>query len=128
MSFIHYLLVGHFDREDDHIRFTKPTPDAAYRPVVLRPIDPERVNWVLREVRGGEAEPVSLPEDWSVWMRDGYLVCDKYTHNEDEVEFVAQLIERTGSIIYDAAAHTEIRLTDWLATNPGRSHPAAPRG
>ena len=119
MSFIHYLLIGHFDREDGHVRFTRPAPDAAYRPVVLRPLDPATVDTVLREVRGEQAEAGILPDDWSAWIEGGYLVCDKYTRNEAEVEFVARLVERTGSIIYDAAAHSEIRLTDWLTTTPG---------
>ena len=100
VSFIHYLFVGHFEREDDHVKFAK-GDDGMYRPVVRTPIDP------------GE-----LPADGSAWLADGYLICDKYTKNEREVEFITQLVEATGCDLYDAAAHVDITVAEWLALTP----------
>lgn len=100
MSFIHYLFAGHFEREDGHIKFTR-GEDGAYRPVVRAPLD-----------------PCELPPEWAAWVADGYLVCDKYTKNEQVIEFVVRLVEATGCDLYDAAAHADIAVTEWLALSP----------
>lgn len=119
MPFIHYLFIGHFDRDRAGIRFSCPSPSDPYRPVVLRPIEPKEIRDAIREVAGGTADPDALPDEWSVWFQNGYLVCDKYTRNETEIEFVGKLVERTGCAIYDRGANAEIPLSAWLAATPG---------
>lgn len=118
MSFIHYLWLGYFERDGEHLRFAR-GPDGAYRPVIRRPINPVTIKATLPAGFAAETEPLRFPDEWSVWAEGGYLVCDKYTRNEGEVEFVTRLVERTGCDIYDAAGHSTITLAEWLAVTPG---------
>jgi hypothetical protein len=103
VSLIHYLFAGHFEREDGHVKFAR-GPDGAFRPVVRRPLDAAGI--------------IGLPAEWSAWVEGGYLICDKYTRNEGEVEFVTRLVEATGCDLYDAAAHRDISVAEWRALTP----------
>jgi len=114
MSFIHYLFLGHFEHVGKLVRFAKSPSDPVYRPVVRSPIDTEAIKTVLREVNGGEVENLTFPDDWRIWLDDGYLVCDKYTRNRDVINFVTRLVERTHCDIHDVSAHGDITLRDWL--------------
>jgi hypothetical protein len=123
MSFIHYLFLGHFERDGEVIRFSKSPSDPVYRPVVRRPMDTGAINAILREVRGAEVDGLAFPDDWMIWPDDGYLVCDKYTRNREAIDFVARLAERTHCDIYDVSAHRDITLHDWLAVTHGYANP-----
>lgn len=114
MSFIHYLFLGHFERDGAAVRFAKNPSDSTYRPVVRRPLESEAIQTVFREVMGMEAHDLALSDEWMIWAEDGYLVCDKYSRNPQAIDFVARLVERTGCDIYDAGAHGDIALHDWL--------------
>jgi hypothetical protein len=119
MSFIHYLLVGHFERDGNRVRLSKNTSDAVYRPVTRRPIDSEVMTTVLSEIRGTDDGSHVIPYDWMIWLKDGYLACEKYTRNREAIAFVTRLVERTHCDIYDVSAHADIALQDWLvATRP----------
>src|SRR6266567_807275 len=95
MSFIHYLFLGHFEHDGDVVRFSKSPEDPVYRPVVRRPLDTEAVKAILREGAGDGVDDLTFPDDWMIWMDNGYLVCDKYTRNREAIDFVARLVERT---------------------------------
>jgi hypothetical protein len=114
MAFVHYLFLGHFGREGERVRFLKGPTDRAYRPEVNKPLDIEAIKLVLQEVRGTDVSQLDFPEDWLMWFDDGYLICDKYTKDQDVIKFVSRLVERTRCDIYDVAAHSDIALGDWL--------------
>jgi hypothetical protein len=113
MSFIHYLLIGHFDRAGDAVRFTRDAPGEAPRPIVARPLDPSAIEAAVRAVTGGSTG--AIPDDWSVWEEDGYLVCDRYTKNPAEVEFITRLVEETGAGGFDRGCFLDVRLDEWAA-------------
>lgn len=115
MSFIHYLFLGHFEHDGEVVVFSKSSSDPVYRPVVRCPINTEAIKAILRNVKGAEADDLAFPDDWSIWLDDGYLVCDKYTRNREAINFVACLVERTRCDIHDFSAHCDITLHDWLA-------------
>ena len=115
MAFIHYLYVGHFEHDGNVARFSKSADDPVYRPVVRRAIDPQTIKAVLRETTGAAGNDLTFPDSWMIGMDDGYLVCDKYTRNRAEIDFVTRLVERTRCDIYDVGAHCDITLHDWLA-------------
>jgi hypothetical protein len=123
MSFIHYLFLGHFERDGAVVRFAKRPGESAYRPVVRRPLDTKTVRAALRDAKGTEADDLAFPDDWPVWLEDGYLACDKYTRNREAINFVAHLAERTRCDIYDVGAHRDITLDDWHAVWPTISAP-----
>ena len=110
MSFIHYLYLGHFEHDGEVMRFSK------YRPVIRTPLDDKEFEAVLREVKGAGAEDLGIPEEWAIWQEDGYLVCDKYTRNREEIDFITRLVERTHCDIHDKSAHCDITLREWLET------------
>ena len=114
MSFIHYLFLGHFEHDGTTVRFSKSPGDTVYKPVVRHPIETDVIKVVLREVRGTTVNDLAFPDGWVMWMEDGYLVCDKYTRNREEIHFVAHLVERTHCEIYDVAAHYALTLEEWL--------------
>jgi hypothetical protein len=114
MSFLHYLFLGHFERDGEVVRFAKHPGDSVYRPVVRRPLDTETLQAVLREVKGAAVDDLAFPGDWMMWFDEGYLICDKYTRNREAIDFVARLAERTRCDIYDVSAHGDIALPDRL--------------
>jgi hypothetical protein len=116
MSFIHYLFLGHFEHDGEVVSFAKSSSEAAYRPVVRRPLDLGAVKDALWEVKGAEVDDLTFPDDWMIWLDAGYLVCDKYTRNREAITFISRLVERTRCDIYDVSAHCDITLRDWLAT------------
>jgi hypothetical protein len=115
MPLIHYLFLGHFEHDGEIVRFSKSPNDPVYRPVVCKPLDTEAINIVLREIKGAEVGRLDFPEEWPIWLKDGYLVCDKYTKDQEVIKFVTRLVERTCCNIYDVGAHCDITLNDWLA-------------
>jgi hypothetical protein len=123
MSFIHYLFLGHFEHDGVVVRFTKGPSDAAYHPVVCRPLDAEALKAALREVTGVEGDDLVFPDEWMMWLKDGYLICEKYTRNREAIHFVARLVERTRCEIYDVSAHGNITLRDWLDVTDGYATP-----
>jgi hypothetical protein len=123
MSFIHYLFLGHFEHDGEVLRFAKCSSEAAYRPVVRRPIDPGTVKAVLREVTGTEVDALAFPDEWPIWLEDGYLVCDKYTRNREAITFVSRLSERTHCDLHDVSAHRDITLREWLAATEVYARP-----
>ena len=115
MSFIHYLFLGHFEHDGEVMVFSKSPSDSVYRPVVRCPLDREAIKAVLREVKEAEGENLAFPDDWRIWLDNGYLVCEKYTRNREAIDFVARLVERTRCDICDVSAHRDISLDNWLA-------------
>lgn len=123
MSIIHYLFLGHFDHDGEVVRFSKSPSDPVYRPVVRRPLAREAIQAVLREVKGAKVDDLAFPDDWMIWLEDGYLVCDKYTRNREAINFVARLVERTRCEVCDVSAHRAITLHDWLAVTRDYAKP-----
>ncbi len=123
MSFIHYLFLGHFEHDGEVVRFSKPPSDPVYRPVVRRPLDVEAIKTVLQKLHGVENIDIAFPDDWMVWLKDGYLTCEKYTRNREAITFVARLVETTHCDIYDVSAHCDIKLRDWIAATRAYAEP-----
>jgi hypothetical protein len=123
MSLIHYLFLGHFEHNGEMVRFSKSPSDAVYRPAIRKPVDTEAINTILKEVKGSDVDNLSVPEEWRIWLKDGYLVCEKYTRNQEAIKFVSRLVERTCCDIYDVGAHCEVSLNDWLAMIHGYAQP-----
>ena len=123
MSFIHYLFLGHFEHDGQVVRFSKSPSDSVYRPVVRRALDAKAIKAVLRELNGTEVDDLAFPDDWMIWLKDGYLVCEKYTTNRAVINFVACLVERTRCDIHDVSAHCDITLHDWLAATHSYAKP-----
>lgn len=123
MPFIHYLFLGHFERDGEWVRFTRNADDAVYRPVVRRPLDTTAIEAALKDVTGADTVDLAFPDDWPVWLDAGYLVCDKYTRNQSAIDFITTLVSRTRCDIYDAAAHGDITLADWLSGTTAISQP-----
>ena len=113
MSFTHYLYLGHFEHVGDAVRFSKDPTDSVYRPVVRTPIDAADVEAVLREIKGG-SDIRTFPEEWTIWPENGYLICNKYATDREEIDFVSRLVERTQCDIHDFGAHCDITLREWL--------------
>lgn len=123
---IHYLFLGHFERDGRVIRFAKDPKEQVFRPVVHCPLDAYAVQTVLREVLRTPVQELTFPDDWMVWLEHGYLVGDKYTRNQEEIHFITRLVERTHCDIYDVGAHSEITLPEWLAVVSRRTKQTAP--
>src|SRR5437660_2500470 len=123
MSFIHYLFLGHFEHDGEVVVFSKSPSDSVYRPVVRCPLDREAIKAVLREVKQAEIEDLAFPDDWKIWLDDGYLVCEKYTRNREAIDFIARLVKRTRCDIHDVNAHCDITLLDWLAATHSYAKP-----
>lgn len=116
MSFIHYLFIGHFEHDDGRVRFAKRSNDSPFRPIVSRPLDVGAIKALLPGACPSTSDDLTFPTDWSSWLEgDGWLICDKYTGNEGEINFVAQLCDQTGCEIYDFSAHTTLAPQEWLA-------------
>jgi hypothetical protein len=128
MAMVHYLFLGHFECEGEMARFGKSGNERAFKPVFARSLDVNVVQTALQEVKGAEADGLSFPSDWLVWLGDGYLVADKYTRNADAIDFIARLVIRTGCNICDVASHRTIALQDWLTVvgHESRSAQKAP--
>lgn len=111
---LHYLYVGHFDRDANGVRFTRSDEDHIYRPAVTRPLTSLGLSTFVRDATGARSS--LIPDDWSAWLeRDrGYLVCDLYLRNPEEIEFVSQLVEREGCSLCDVAGHSDMTLAQWL--------------
>jgi hypothetical protein len=123
MSFLHYLFLGHFEHDGEVVRFAKSPSDRIYRPAIRKPLDTQAINAVLREVKGAETDELDFPEDWMIWLKDGYLVCDKYTRNQEAIDFVTRVVERTHCDVCDVSTHRDITLHDWLAVTQGQEKP-----
>ncbi len=97
---IHHLYVGHFQRDRGFMKLEKRQSDGAPRPVVVRPLDMGTVQELLEE-KG--VEGTNIPEDW--WLgieEEGFIVCDRHTHNRDAIDFIRKLARKTGcDIVYD---------------------------
>jgi hypothetical protein len=112
---LHYLFLGHFEHDGELVRFAKTASDPVYRPVIRLPIDTEAIQAALQEVKGAEVDDLAFPDDWRVWLGDGFLVCDRHTRNREAIDFVTRLVRRTSCDICDASTHSDIMLHDWLA-------------
>jgi hypothetical protein len=98
---IHYIYLGHFDREGDFIRFEKraDTKPAWYRPIVTRPLDPAILAELLAE-KG--LTPSTVPDDWGIsFEEEGFLACFRDTGNREARDFVKRLALRTRCDIAD---------------------------
>jgi hypothetical protein len=99
---IHYVYVGHFARRGDFIEFRKEA-DGSSRPVVTGPLSAKAVQNVLK-ARGLTAS--SLPAEWGLWLEDGFMVCDRFTHSRDAIEVVRRLATETGCDVADYSSQS----------------------
>ena len=110
---LHYLHVGHFERDSNGIRFEQPAPRGPWYPVVTKPLSSVELTRLVTEVTGEKTN--DFPEEWSCGLTDrGYLVCDLYTRNDQEIEFVTRLIERQNCMLYERPGN-EMTVQDWQA-------------
>jgi hypothetical protein len=99
---LHFLYVGHFARQGDFIKFTNHA-DGSLRPVITRPLQIEVVQNAL-EQKGLAVS--SIPEEWGVWLDDGFLVCNPVSHNREAIELIRRLAEVTGCDLADYTSQT----------------------
>jgi hypothetical protein len=91
---IHYLFVGHFDKDHGLMRLAKRQSDGAPRPVVIRPLDMSTIKELLNE-KG--VSGTDIPGDWSLGIEEeGFIICERHTHSRDAIEFIRELAARTG--------------------------------
>lgn len=122
---IHYLYLGHFDREGNFIRFEKhtDTKPAWYRPVVVLPLDPTVMAELLAEK---DLTPSTVPDDWGIsFEEEGFLACDRYTRTRDARDFVERLALRTGCDIVDYSSLSFLSPDDlWRTVSKGQADQA----
>jgi hypothetical protein len=99
---IHYVYVGHFARQGDFIAFQKQA-DGSLRPVVTRALSMEMIQQVLHQ-RGLTVN--SLPEEWGLWLDDGFIVCDRFTHSREAIDVVRRLATETACDIADYSSQS----------------------
>jgi len=99
---IHYVYIGHFAHQGDFIAFQKQA-DRSLRPVVTRPLSMETIQQVLHQ-KG--LTTASLPEEWGLWLDDGFIVCDRFTHSPDAIEVVRSLATETGCDLADYSSQS----------------------
>ena len=115
---IHYVYLGHFEREGSFIRFEKctPTKPAWYRPVVVRPLDSAILVELLAE-KG--LTPATVPEDWGIsFAEEGFLAWDRYTLNREARDFLKHLALRTGCDLADYSSLSLLSSGDFWQTEP----------
>ena len=99
---IHYVYVGHFARQGDFIAFQKQA-DGSLRPVVTCPLSIETIQHILQQ-RGLTSS--SLPEEWGLWLEEGFIVCDRFTHHREAIEVVRRLATETGCDVADYSSQS----------------------
>ncbi len=115
---IHYVYLGHFDREGNFIRFEKRADikPTWYRPVVVRPLD----SAVLAELLAEKGlTPSTVPDEWGISLEEeGFLACDRHTQNREGRDFVKRLALRTGCDIADYSSLSLLSPDDLWQTEP----------
>jgi hypothetical protein len=101
---IHYVYVGHFARQGDFIAFQKQA-DGTLRPVVTCPLSMETIQFVLQQNAHTAA---SIPEEWGLWLDDGFIVCDRFTHSREAIEVIRRLAKETGCDVADYSSQSFI--------------------
>jgi hypothetical protein len=98
---IHFLLLGHFDCEDDHIRFVR--EGRQWVKVVRQPLDPASIEEAVRETSGNrEVNVPTALKEWNVRFDSrGYLMCDEYSHSREPIALFVALAEKTGADIWN---------------------------
>src|SRR5258708_5363956 len=117
-SMIHYIYLGHFEREANFIRFAKraDTKPTWFRPVVVRPLETAVIAALLAEK--GQT-PSTVPDDWGLsFEEEGFLACDRHTRNRDAQEFVKRLARRTGCDVADYTSLSLLSPDDLWPTEP----------
>jgi hypothetical protein len=97
---IHYLYVGHFERDGGVMKLARQKAGSAPRPVVARALDMAIVERLLQE-KG--VEKTNIPADWRLGIDDaGFIVCGRETDSRDAIDFVRTLARETKcDIVYD---------------------------
>jgi hypothetical protein len=99
VSLLHLVYVGDFEVSDGS-RLLRTPDDPIYKPVVRRPIDLSVVERLVTEC-SEPGESGVIPNGWSIWLKDGYLVCDQYALGVEEVHFLKRLVEETGCRLFE---------------------------
>jgi hypothetical protein len=96
---IHYLYIGHFERDDGFIQFSRSPDETKINPVITRPLERDAIDDILRELTGSNT--ARIPEEWHLWSESDFLVCDKYIRNPTAIAFVCRLVGQTGCDVAD---------------------------
>ncbi len=101
VSLIHLIYAGDFEfEEDSRLRMTRTPEHPIYKPVVRRPLDLGVVERLVTEC-SEHGESGVIPNGWSIWLKDGYLVCDQFALGVAEVHFLKRLVEETGCRLFE---------------------------
>lgn len=126
MSLIHHLYIGHFEHAGKFVRFSHALGDPILRPVVSRPLDMDVVKRVVRELKpnGCKIADSQLPDDWPIWVEDGYLACDQCALTGETRAFIVRLAQLTNCDLVDFNSRSNIGAEDLLRAV--RSEAASP--
>jgi hypothetical protein len=101
MSFLHLAYIGDFELDDaTTLRMTWTSDDPIRKPVVRRPLDLDMIKQLVSEFTAPEEAGV-FPADWSIRLDNGYLVCDRYALDVEEIQFLRRLVEKTGCRLFE---------------------------
>jgi hypothetical protein len=109
MSFLHLLYVGHFEHEGNFIRFRNTPTDPLLKPVIRYPLNMDEVKRVAQQagIQGTGSSP--FPDEYPMWVEDGYLVGDRYALDREAIDLILRLVRVTKCELVDFNARSVIR-------------------
>src|SRR5437660_1243816 len=94
MSFVHYLYIGHFEREGNFVRFANTPTDPILKPIMSHSLDTDAVKRLVQESGMVSKAGNSLfPVGWAIWAENGYLGCDQCELNQEAIDFIIRLAQ-----------------------------------
>jgi hypothetical protein len=114
---LHFLYVGHFAHQGNFIKFNK-LADGSLRPAVERSLSMDIIQKTLNQ-RGLSAS--SIPDEWGVWLDNGFIVCDAVTHSRAAIEFIRDLAQETGCDLGDYSSQSLCTPSEWKREPPSAS-------
>jgi hypothetical protein len=101
MSFLHLVYIGDFELDGGvTLRMGSTPDDPIRRPVVRRPIDLDIIKRLVPDGSLTEGAGV-FPDNWSIRLENGYLVCDHYALDLEEIPFLRRLVEESDCRLFE---------------------------
>lgn len=120
MSFLHLFYLGYFEHDGAFVRFCNTPDDPILKPIVRLPLDLDEVRRIARQAGAQGTAPSIFPDNWKIWVEEGYLSGDRYALDPEAMGFILRLVKATGCEIVDFSSRSLIPLEDLLPANaPG---------